>query len=142
MTSIKTRAARAARLPGALALAVLALAACEAQPVGTFDPARYVAEPAGQAYASVAFRPGSGELAAGESERLAQFLRGQLLGPGTDVLLRVGSSGSQILDTQRISTLRAALGPTRAEVRVATGSGPGEPPVRPDLGLVRVRDRR
>jgi type IV pilus biogenesis protein CpaD/CtpE len=136
--TLKTRAARAALRTGLALAAVVALTGCEAQPVGTFDPARYVADPAGQAYYSVAFQPGSAELARGEALRLAQFLREQVVGPGSDVLLSVGPSGSQVLDAQRLSALRAAVGPTRAQVRVGTASAAAAPTVRPDLGLVRV----
>jgi type IV pilus biogenesis protein CpaD/CtpE len=138
MTMHRSRAARAALRSGLALAAVLAIAGCEAQPVGTFNPARYVTQPAGQAYFSVEFQPGSAELARGESQRLAQFLNQQVLGLNTDVLLSVGGSGSQVLDTHRISKLRAEVGPTQARVQVGAGSAAAAPAVRPDLGLVRV----
>jgi type IV pilus biogenesis protein CpaD/CtpE len=138
MTMYRSPAARAALRPGLALAAVLAIAGCEAQPVGTFDPARYVAQPASQAYFNVAFVPGSPDLARGEEQRLNQFLNEQVLGRNSDVLLSVGGSGSQVLDSHRISKLRAIVGPTPARVQVGTGSAAAAPAVRPDLGVVRV----
>jgi type IV pilus biogenesis protein CpaD/CtpE len=133
MTRTNVRAARA--VVSTALVAVLALAGCEAQPVGTFDPARYVADPGGQAYSYVAFRPGSAELAPGEQERLSSFLQGQPLGPRDEILLRLAPSGSQILDSQRTTTLQGALAGARAPVQVASAGGP---PIRPDLAQLQV----
>jgi type IV pilus biogenesis protein CpaD/CtpE len=140
MTSkLNIRAARTAcLLPGGLALAAaLALAGCEAQPVGTYEPARYVADPGGQAYYYVAFQPGSAALAPGEQERVNGILQGQVLGPRDEILLRL-ASGSQVLDTQRVTTLRSAFAGTRAQVQVASVSGAPQVNVRPDLAQVQV----
>jgi type IV pilus biogenesis protein CpaD/CtpE len=137
MTSMTPRPARRARLLPGLALALLALAGCEAQPVGTYEPARYVADPGGQAYHYVAFQPGSAAMAAGEQERLGMFLRGQTIGPRDDILLRL-ASGSQVLDTERVTTLRSAFAGTPGQLQVASISGAPRNGVRPNLAQVEV----
>jgi type IV pilus biogenesis protein CpaD/CtpE len=134
MTRTHARAARLLRGGGLALAAALVLAGCEAQPVGTFDPARYVADPGGQAFSYVAFEPGSAELAPGEQERLSRFLQGQPLGPRDEILLRLAPSGSQVLDTERTTTLQGALAGARAPVQVASGGSP----IRPDLAQVHV----
>jgi type IV pilus biogenesis protein CpaD/CtpE len=103
---------------GALALAsALALAACEAQPVGSFQNAKFVAD-GSRALQSVFFQPGSPALRPGEAQRIRSFLSGQLITPQTDILLHVGRTGSPLLDARRRGTLRASMPRTPARVRL------------------------
>lgn len=111
----------------ALALAsVLALAACEEQPVGSFKNAAFVAA-GSRAQASIYFQPGSAALRPGEAERLRSFIAGQLLTEQTDIVLRVGRTGSPVLDARRRGTIRASIPRTPARVRlVAVETALGE----------------
>jgi type IV pilus biogenesis protein CpaD/CtpE len=103
---------------GALAVAaVLTLAACEEQPVGSFKSAEFVAAGA-RAEQSFYFQPGSPALRPGEAERLRAFIAGQYLTEQTDILLRVGRTGSQVLDARRRGTIRASVPRTPARVRL------------------------
>ena len=102
----------------ALALAsLLALAACEEQPVGSFKDAAFVAA-GSRAQASVYFQPGSAALRPGEAERLRSFLSGQLITPQTDILLHVSRTGSPLLDARRRGAIRASIPRTPARVRL------------------------
>ncbi len=102
----------------ALALAsVLVLAACEAQPVGSVQPAEFVAA-GSRAQQSVYFQPGSATLRAGEAERIRAFLSGQLITPQTDIVLHVGHTGSPLLDARRRGAIRASIPRTPARVRL------------------------
>lgn len=94
-------------------LVVLALAGCEAQPLGSFQPARYLASPT-QPDLLVSFAPGGATLATGEVARLDAYVRGALLGPDDDVVVYVGPSGSRRLDAERLGTLRSVFPATRA----------------------------
>ncbi len=110
-----TQIARPLRI-GALALAsALALAACEEQPVGSFQNAQYVNEGA-RAKTDLYFVSGGAALRGGETERLRGFLSGQLLTPETDILIHVGSTGSPLLDARRRGTLKASMPRTPARV--------------------------
>lgn len=105
-------------LASALALAsVLALAACEAQPVGSFKNAELVAA-GSRAQQSIYFQPGSAALRPGEAERVRAFLSGQLITPQTDIVLRVGRTGSPVLDARRRGAIRASIPNTPARVRL------------------------
>jgi type IV pilus biogenesis protein CpaD/CtpE len=102
----------------ALALAsVLALAACEEQPVGSFRDAEFVAAGA-RAQQSFYFQPGSPSLRPGEADRIRSFLAGQLLTGQTDIVLRVGHTGSPVLDARRRGAIRASIPRTPARVRL------------------------
>ena len=119
MSTLTPRDRMARRLrAGALALAsVLALAACEAQPVGSFQSAKFVAD-GSRALQSVYFQPGSPQLRPGEAERIRSFLSQQMITPETDILLHVGRTGSPLLDARRRGTLRASMPRTPARVRL------------------------
>lgn len=106
-----------------LALAsALALAACEEQPVGSFQNAAFVAD-GSRANQSLDFAPGSATLRPGETARLRAFLGGQFLTPETDILVHVGSTGSPLLDARRRGTLRASMPRTPARVRLVRADG-------------------
>jgi type IV pilus biogenesis protein CpaD/CtpE len=102
---------------GALALAALAVAGCEAQPVGFFDRADYRADRIAGPY-TIYFQPDSDLLAVGEAERLTSYLRTLALGPNQDIVLEVRKSGSAVLDGRRLLALQRAFASTRARVRV------------------------
>jgi type IV pilus biogenesis protein CpaD/CtpE len=107
------------RAVGAVLLAALALAlaGCQAQPVGTFDRATFAADRAAGPY-TLFFQPDNEALAPGEAERLASYLRTLAPRPGQDILLEVGNSGSAVLDGRRLLTLRRTFAGSRARVRV------------------------
>ena len=110
MSTLTPRDRMARRLrAGALALAsALALAACEAQPVGSFQNAEFVAD-GSRALQSVYFQPGQPALRAGEAERIRCVpVAARLITPETDILLHVGRTGSPLLDARRRGTLRAS----------------------------------
>lgn len=101
-----------------LALAsLMALAACEEQPVGSFDDANYVAAGA-RAQQSFYFQPGSPALRPGETDRIRSFLAGQMLTDQTDIVLRVGHTGSPLLDARRRGAIKASIPRTPARVRL------------------------
>lgn len=108
-----------ARLAAALGLAALGLAGCADQPVGSFDRPRYVAD-AAQAQTDLRFIPGSAQLASGEAERLAGFLRSLVLRQNDDIVLTFGPSGSTTLDRARIAAAEAAVARAGAPARVRT----------------------
>ena len=101
------------RLPGplsasALALAAaLALAGCEAQPIGALRAAPR-SPPPREAGALHALLPARQRRAgAGEAQRLTLVPRGRCpWARTTDILLEVGNSGSAVLDARRLQTLR------------------------------------
>jgi type IV pilus biogenesis protein CpaD/CtpE len=101
----------------AAALVALAVAGCEAQPVGYFDRAEFRADQAVQPYLFY-FQPDSDALATGERERLASYLRTIAPRPGHDILVEVGKSGSAVLDGRRVLALRRVFAGVPARVRV------------------------
>jgi type IV pilus biogenesis protein CpaD/CtpE len=109
--------ARHLRLGLLAAAAALVLAACEEQPVGSFRNAQFVNE-GSRASTDLYFQPGSSALRSGEPGRLQGFLSRQLLTPQTDILIRVGSTGSPVLDARRRGTLKATMPRTPARVRL------------------------
>lgn len=115
----------------------LALAGCEAQPLGSFQPARYLANPT-QPDLLVSFAPGGAGLAPGEVSRLDTYVRGALLGPDDDVVLYVGPSGSRRLDAERLGKLSKVFPATRARVRVITAPDAAGVQVGPDGLVVRT----
>lgn len=119
------------------ALAALALAGCEAQPIGTFDPAAVTSE-AAQAQADLYFRPGTPGLLPGEAAKANALLRSLLLRPQDDVVLTFGTTGSEVLDAQRIGAARRALATGPARLRVVAPLGFARAPDRPDVVLMQV----
>lgn len=109
-------------------LAALALAGCEAMPVGPMDRATTVASRAAGPY-TLYFTPESAALAPGEAERLSSYLATLRVGPNEDILLEVGNSGSAVLDARRLQTLDRTLAASRARVRVTV------PHRQPEAGL-------
>jgi type IV pilus biogenesis protein CpaD/CtpE len=105
------------RFPAFALLAALAVAGCEAQPVGYFDRAQFRADQAVQPY-TFYFQPDSDALATGERERLASYLRTIAPRPGHDILVEVGKSGSAVLDGRRVLALRRMFAGQPARVRV------------------------
>jgi type IV pilus biogenesis protein CpaD/CtpE len=105
------------RFPAFALLAALAVAGCEAQPVGYFDRAQFRADQAVQPY-TFYFQPDSDALATGERERLASYLRTIAPRPGHDILVEVGKSGSAVLDGRRVLALRRVFAGVPARVRV------------------------
>lgn len=97
----------------------LALAGCEAQPVGSFQPARYVADQT-QPDLLLTYAPRAAALARSEVARLDAYVRGALLGPDDDVVIYAGPSGSRGLDAARLASLRQVFPATRARVRMIT----------------------
>lgn len=123
---------------GLLALVFgLALAACEAQPLGSFQPARYLANPT-QPDLLVSFAPSGATLAPGEVARLDAYVRGALLGPDDDVVVYVGPSGSRRLDAERLGRLARVFPATRARVRVIAAPDAAGVAVGPDGVVVRT----
>jgi type IV pilus biogenesis protein CpaD/CtpE len=125
------------RTPLAALLATLALAGCEAMPLGSFEPATFAADSA-QAHHDIYFVPGSPQLAPGEQQRLNAFLGALALGPTQDIVLAVGRSGSPVLDAQRAQTLARAFAHTRARVRPTYAPGFVNTDTLPDTVLVQV----
>lgn len=118
-------------------LVVLALAGCEAQPLGSFQTARYLASPT-QPDLLASFAPGGATLAPGEVARLDAYVRGALLGPDDDVVVYMGPSGSRRLDAERLGTLRKVFPATRARVRVVAAPEAAGVEVGPDGMVVRT----
>lgn len=123
-----------------LAVAALGLTAgCADQPIGGFDRPRFVAD-AAQAQTDLRFEPGSARLASGEAARLSAFLRGLVLRPNDDIVLSFGSSGSMVLDRQRVAAVEAAVAAARtpARVRIEDVRGFGRGPDQGDRVLVQA----
>lgn len=101
----------------ALALAALALAGCEAMPIGPYDRPQFAADPAAGPY-TFFFTPDAATLAPGEPQRLSSYLKTLSIRPTEDILLEVGNSGNAVLDARRLMTLRQTFAGSRARVRV------------------------
>ncbi len=123
--------------PGALVLAAFALAGCVDNLPGSYTQAEYQADPS-QLQHDIYFQPGSAKLANGERERLNTALRNLLLRPDDDILVHLASTGSEVLDAQRVATARSAVSGTRARVRIVAPSGFNLVDPYPDVGLVQV----
>ncbi|MFT3972954.1 MAG: hypothetical protein QM699_05770 [Amaricoccus sp.] len=115
----------------------LALAGCEAQPLGSFQSARYMASPT-QPDLLLSFAPGGATLAPGEVARLDSYVRGGMLGANDDVVLYVGPSGSRRLDAERLGKLAKVFPATRARVRVVAAPEAAGVEVGPDGVVVRT----
>ncbi len=108
---------------GALTLtSALALAACEEQPLSSFDRAKFVAD-GPIAEHDLTFQAGSPSLARGQAAGLASFLQSLVLSPEDDIILHLGTTTSPVLDARRIATLRASLPKTPARVRLVPAPG-------------------
>jgi pilus biogenesis lipoprotein CpaD len=126
------------RLLAGAGLAALALAAgCNQQPIGTFDSAEIVSQ-AAQAHHDLFFQPGSAGLAAGEAGRVNAFLAGLQLRAEDDVVVRLGPTGSDRLDRQRIATAQHAIAQGPARLRIVAPLGFARAPDRADIALVQV----
>lgn len=127
----------AVRLLGAGAI-LLALAACEAQPIGPFDQPR-LASLGGEAQQDVFFRPGAPDLLPGEAARMNGFLQSLALRPQDDVIVTLGETGSPVLDARRAQSMRRAIASGPARLRIVGPLGFGGFPDRPDVALVQAR---
>lgn len=121
----------------AAAALALALAGCQAQPIGTYESARFAAEGA-QAQRDVYFRPGAPSLLPGEAERVNALLRSLLLRPQDDVVMTFGATGSDALDARRIAEARRAIAVAPARLRIVRPLGFARAPERPDVLLVQA----
>jgi type IV pilus biogenesis protein CpaD/CtpE len=115
-------------------IAALALAGCEAMPLGGFDRAETVASRSAGPYL-LYFTPESATLAPGEAQRLTSYLQTLRLGADQDILLEVGNSGSAVLDARRLQALDRTFAGSRAPVRVVV---PKRQPVAGLSNAVRV----
>lgn len=123
--------------PAALLAMAFLLAGCADQPVASFEQPRYQSQ-AAQAQTDIYFRPGSPELANGETERLRRFLAAQVLRPTDDVILDLPSTGVAQLDARRSKVTRSAVGPVPARVRFIGRQGFVNSDPRPDAVFVQV----
>jgi len=117
--------------------AALALAGCAAQPIGSFDPA-HVTSANSRAQQDVYFRPGAAGFLPGEAERMNAFLRALLLRPQDDVIVTLGSTGSDRLDAARLATMRKTIASQPARLRVIGPLGFARAPDRPDVAMVQA----
>jgi pilus biogenesis lipoprotein CpaD len=122
---------------GALGLSAFALAACMDQPISApVHPEYYAASP--QAQTDLNFQAGSSRLASGEVSKVRRFLAGQGLKPSDDIIVDVPSSGSPVVDNQRMKAARNAVGSVPARVRLSGGRGYSSSELSPDAGFVQV----
>lgn len=124
--------------PGVISgLFVLLLASCGQQPVGSFERARFIAD-GGQAHHDVRFMDGCTRLAPGEATRLASFLKALELRRSDDIIVHMGSTGSERRDRERRQSLRNAIsaGPARLDLRAQPGFSRRDP--RENVALVQV----
>jgi type IV pilus biogenesis protein CpaD/CtpE len=136
MTRVSSRPLR--RLLAGAGLATLALTAgCNQQPIGTFDPAEIVSQ-SSQAHHDLFFVPGAAGLAPGEAARVNAFLAGLQLRAEDDVVVRLGPTGSDRLDRQRIATAQHAIARGPARLRIVAPLGFARAPDRADVALVQV----
>lgn len=122
---------------GLAALSLFALANCAAQPIATFARPEVQAE-AAQAQHDLIFQPALPSLASGELQRLHRFLRPLALTPQDDVRVRLGMSGSDLLDRDRLATLRAAFAPSHARLIISRTAGFSDSEPRPEVALVQA----
>lgn len=136
MARVSSRPMR--RLLAGAGFSALALAAgCNQQPIGTFDPAEIVSQ-AAQAHHDLYFQPGAAGLASGEASRVNAFLAGLQLRAEDDVVVRLGQTGSDRLDRQRIATAQHAIARGPARLRIVAPLGFARAPDRADVALVQV----
>ena len=113
------------------------LSGCGQQPIGSFERAQLISG-AAQAHHDVRFTPGCTRLAPGEATRLAAFIREIGLRRGDDIVVRMGSTGSDRRDRERRQSLRRAIspGPARLQLTAQTGFSRQDP--RHNVALVQV----
>lgn len=123
-----------------LCLAASLVAGCEAMPVGTLDQPQFVAD-AAQAQHDLYFVSGSAQLAPGQAESLAAFLRGLVLNDRDDVILNLGRAETPVLNAQRHATLQRTMASMRTPARVRFVQPPGfvNADSRADVVLVQVQ---
>jgi type IV pilus biogenesis protein CpaD/CtpE len=90
------------------------------QPTGPIASPEFRASPP-EAQFTVAFAPGSPQLAPGQAEVLRNRLRSLAIAPGDDIVVTYGLTGSSTLDRSRVSAVRSAVGPSPARLRVFAG---------------------
>lgn len=115
----------------------LTLAGCGHQPIGSFARANFIAD-GGQAHHDVRFTTGCTSLASGEAARLKAFLGSLELRRGDDIVVSMGSTGSDRRDRERRENLMSAIdpGPARLLLSARTGFARSDP--RHDDALVQV----
>ena len=122
---------------GALGLSALTLAACMDQPISApVHPDYYAAST--QAQTDLNFQTGSSRLASGEVNKLRKFLAALALQPTDDIIVDVPSSGSPVVDNQRVKAARNAIGGVPARVIIERRPGFSTAQARPDAGFVQV----
>lgn len=119
---------------GALALF---LAGCGHQPIGNFDRAHFIAD-GGQAHHDVRFTKGCTSLAHGEAPRLKAFLEALELRRGDDILVSMGSTGSDRRDRERRQSLIKAIDPGPARLLLSAPPGFARSDPRHDAAMVQV----
>jgi type IV pilus biogenesis protein CpaD/CtpE len=125
---------RSAIVSGGLALL---LAGCGQQPIGSFARAQFIAD-GGQAHHDVRFTKGCTSLAQGEAPRLAAFLEALELRRGDDIVVSMGSTGSDRRDRERRQNLLRAIKPGPARVLLSARPGFARLDPRHNAALVQV----
>lgn len=124
--------------PGFIAgILALLLTACAQQPIGNFERAQFIADGA-QAHHDVRFVAGCTSLAQGEAERLAIFLRELNLSRDDDIVVTMGSTGSDRRDHERRANLRYAINPGPARVILRDTPGFSRRTARKNEALIQV----
>ncbi len=137
MAAIPRGALRSIRHSTVCLAGALMLAGCAAQPIGSFARPEFTAE-AAQAHHDLYFLPGRPDLAGGETARLDHFLQSLVLRPEDDIVLEFGTTGSDVLDRQRLATVHRTLAPYPARSRILARGGFSSPEPRPDAAMVQV----
>jgi type IV pilus biogenesis protein CpaD/CtpE len=99
----------------ALLASALALAACEAQPIGPGNKAEFSENTVQRDFY---FQRGGAELADGEAVRLAAFLDPLRLRPQDSAQVYIGPTGSPELDAARVAAMTAAFAGVPARLQV------------------------
>lgn len=115
----------------------LLLAGCGQQPIGSFARAQFIAD-GGQAHHEVRFTKGCTSLAQGEAPRLAAFLEALELRRGDDIVVSMGSTGSDRRDRERRQNLLRAIHPGPARVLLSARPGFARSDPNHDDALVQV----
>lgn len=141
MTRNPHRGYRLLALAGAGLAVTLGLGACTTQdgPDHQFAGAEYRADPS-SVQQNLFFQPNSAQLARGESGRMNAMLKSLVLRPSDDILVYLGSTGSETIDRQRETAAIKAVSGTPARIRLMTR--PGFPLASPDNDVVLVQVNR
>lgn len=115
----------------------LVLAGCGQQPIGSFARANFIAD-GGQAHHDVRFTQGCTSLAQGEAPRLKAFLEALELRRGDDIVVSMGSTGSDRRDRERRNSILSAIEPGPARVLLSPRPGFARRDPRYDAALVQV----